>query len=85
MEVEVAVEVLFEGRLRTWARRRILLEESVENDLVAVLVGVDPVKNKSGLGLEPADLLARSTARNDAYTRIRSRPQDSYLRLHGLA
>ncbi len=57
LEVEVPVDrrhVRVAGVLL--ARGGVVLEEAVEHHLVAVLVGVDPVQDVGGVGLEPLRL-----------------------------
>ena len=43
----------------------VTLEEPVEHDLVAVLIGVGEVQHIGGVGLEPPDLRGVAAARND--------------------
>ena len=50
-------------------RHRMLLEVAVEDDLVALLVGVDQVQHEGGRGFEPADVVDAAVARDDGEAR----------------
>jgi len=73
----VQVDVPVEGGARIgvgvgWAgplHRRVLLREAVEDDVVAVLVGIDEVQRVGRLGLEPANLIGPAVARDDGEAR----------------
>ena len=44
----------------------IVLKEAVQNNFIAILIGIGPVQDECWVGFEPLDILRRSVARNDS-------------------
>ena len=52
----------------------IVLKEAIQNNFIAVLVGVGPMQDECWVGFEPLDILRRSIARNNREATGKVRP-----------